>query len=97
MLPRKKGYQVRHSRNQKLKKPAERPIITPGDTKRHFEELNYNIVVFNHTSQANNRSSGGRELCRDEIDQPWTRLTQGIFPADDPKSYEILAQVDSSN
>ena len=88
---------MQHSRNQKLTKPAERPIVTPGYTRRHFEELNHNIVIFTQISQSNNNSSGGRELSRDEIYQQWTRLIQGIFPADDPKRYELLSQVGQQN
>ena len=49
--------------------------------------------MFTQESQYNRRLAGGFELDRNEIDQQWTRLIQGIYPADDPKSYELLAQV----
>lgn len=49
---------------------------------------------FTSDSQNLNKPERGCELERDEIDQQWTRLIQGLHPADDPKSYELLAQVD---
>ncbi len=88
MLRRKKW-----PKKGKLKKPAEPPIATPGYTRRHFEEFKHSIWEFTHTSQSYNRLKYGRELERNEIDQQWTRLIQGMYPADDPKSYELLAQV----
>lgn len=95
MLPRKKWPQ--RPKKKKLKKPAKRPIITPSYTRRHFEELKENIVTFTLNSQFINRRVQGRELERGEIDQQWTGLIQGILPADDSKSYELLAQVDHHN
>lgn len=65
-------------------------MTTPRYTKRIVEELNLN---FTHNTQYDNKFARGRELERDEIDQQWTRLIQRTYPADDPKSYELLAQV----
>ena len=81
----------------KSKRLATRQFITPGYTKCKFEELNHNISVFTQTSQYLNRLHRGRELERNEIDQQWTHLIQRMYPADDPKSYELLAQVGHSN
>lgn len=88
MLRRKKW-----PKKGKLRKPAEPSITTPGYTRRHFEELKHSIWEFTRTSQSNNRLNHGRELERNEIDPQWTRLIQRIYPADDLKSYELLAQV----
>lgn len=97
MLPRNRSLRPQRPRKKKPKKPAKGPIITPRFTRRHFEELNHNILMFTQQIQHDNRRQRGRELERDEVDQQWTRLIQGIYPADDPKSYELLAQVDHHN
>ncbi|CAD6579093.1 MAG: hypothetical protein ASARMPRED_008953 [Alectoria sarmentosa] len=94
MLPRYRSLRPQRPRRKKSKKPAKSPIITPRYTRRHFEELNHNIMMFTQQIQHDNRRKWGRELERDEVDQQWTRLIQGIYPADDPKSYELLAQVE---
>lgn len=76
-----------------LKSWDTRPANTPGWTRHHFEEFNYNIWNFTDVSHNNNRSQQKKELERHEIDLNWTRLIQSLYPADDPKSYELLAQV----
>ena len=96
MLSRYRSLRPQRPRRKKSKKPAKSPIITPHYTRCHFEELNHNILMFTQQIQHDNRRKRGRELERDEVDQQWTRLIQGIYPADDPKSYELLAQVDRS-
>ena len=97
MLQRQRRLQRRFLKTKNLKEVAKKPIITPRYTRRHFEELNNNILTFTHSSQKVNELKRGHELKRDEIDQQWTGLIQGIYPADDPKSYELLAQVDHHN
>ena len=93
-IPRRSRLHQQQSRKKKkLKKQVDKPIITPRYTRRHFEELNHNILAFTRTAQKNNKSERGRELERDRVDQQWTRLIQRLYPADDPKSYELLAQV----
>lgn len=85
--------QRQQRRKKKLKNQVDKSIITPRYTRRHFEELNHNILAFTRTAQKNNKFERGRELERDRVDQQWTRLIQRLYPADDPKSYELLAQV----
>ena len=82
---------------KKLKKPTKSSVMTPKYTRRQFEELNQTIMSFTSDSQHLNKLERGCELERDEIDQQWTRLIQGLYPADDPKSYELLAQVDNQH
>ena len=82
------------TKKMKSKKPAKCPATTPAWTRRHFEENpHYNIVVFTQHAHQINNSQQRRELERHEIDREWTRLIQKIYPADDPQSYELLAQV----
>lgn len=91
---RRRNERVIHSKKKRFWKRAKRPATTPAWTRHHFEECpHYSIVVFTQVAHNINKSQQKRELERHEIDQEWTRLIQGIYPADDPKSYEFLAQV----
>lgn len=91
---RRKNERLFNSNGKKFWKRAKRRATTPAWTRHDFEERPYyNIVVFTQVAHDMNRSRQKRELERHEIDQEWTHLIQKIYPADDPKSYELLAQV----
>lgn len=75
------------------KKPTVRGIIVPGLTRAHFDECWATIHDFTRFCQKNNKEVLGRELERDEVSSMFTSLIQKIYPADDPKSWELLGQV----
>ena len=79
--------------SKRPKKPTVRGVIVPGLTRAHFDEGRTTILWFTLLCQKHNTAVLGRELERDEVSSMFTSLIQKIYPADDPKSWELLGQV----